>query len=210
MAMSNIYFWEDYIKEVPIYKDLIKNYLQIKEEVINYLKLPDSLFDYPKYVGFFDKQLYDYYWKACPLSNFEGEVIADTSNELEKVYMRQIVKNAKKHCPTINSIISELENKSHLKNTFISKLIPGSIINPHHGMTDNFLRVHLGLICDPECKITVGEETKTWEEGKILAFKDGGPYYHSVEHKGTSERIILSMDIKLSYLSQYVDNINIC
>jgi aspartyl/asparaginyl beta-hydroxylase (cupin superfamily) len=89
-------------------------------------------------------------------------------------------------------------------------LIPGSIINPHHGWTDDFLRIHLGLICDPECKITVGDETKTWEEGKILAFKDGGPFLHSVEHKGTTERIILSVDVKLSYLSQYVNNINIC
>ena len=37
--MTNIYFWEDYIKDVPLYEDLIKNYPQIKEEVINYLKI---------------------------------------------------------------------------------------------------------------------------------------------------------------------------
>ena len=206
---NNIYFWEEYIKEVPIYKDLIKNYPKIKEEVINYLKLRNSLFDYPQYM-IYGKSLYDNYWKACPISNFEGEFISNNASVVEKMYINQIIKNAKQHCPTINSIISELENESHLKNAFISRLIPGSVINPHHGWTDDFLRIHLGLICDQECKITVGDETKTWEEGKILAFKDGGPFLHSVEHKGTSERIILSVDVKLSYLSQYVNNIKIC
>ena len=207
--MDPIYFWDDHIKDVPLYKELIQNYPQIKEEVLNYLKYKNSLFDYPKYVVF-GKQLYDNYWKACPLSNFEGEFISNNATEMEKIYIKQIIDNARQQCPTINSIISNLEGQLNLKNAFISRLIPGSIINPHHGWTNDFLRIHLGLVCDPDCKITVGKETKTWEEGKILAFKDGGPFLHSVEHKGTSERIILSADVKLSYLSQYVDYINKC
>lgn len=207
--MDSIYFWEDHIKDVPIYNHLIENYIQIKEEVLNYLKYKNALFDYPKYM-IYGKALYDNYWKACPLSNFEGEFISNNASEIEKMYINQIIKNAKKHCPTTNSIICDLENQSNLKNAFISRLIPGSVINPHHGWTDEFLRIHLGLVCDPDCKITVGDETKTWEEGKILAFKDGGPFLHSVEHKGTTERIILSVDVKLSYLSQYVDYINKC
>jgi beta-hydroxylase len=204
--MNPIYFWEDYIKDVPLYKDLIQNYPQIKEEVLNYLKYKNSLFDYPKYI-IYGKSLYDNYWKACPISNFEGELISNSASEIEKLYINKIIKNAKQHCPTINSIISNLEEQLNLKNAFISRLIPGSIINPHHGWTNDFLRIHLGLVCDPDCKITVGNETKTWEEGKILAFKDGGPFLHSVEHKGTSERIILSVDVKLSYLRQYVEYI---
>jgi aspartyl/asparaginyl beta-hydroxylase (cupin superfamily) len=68
------------------------------------------------------------------------------------------------------------------------------------------MRIHMGLICDPECKITVDAETKTWTEGKILAFKDGGPYYHSVVHNGTKDRYIFSFDLSLEYLSPYITN----
>jgi aspartyl/asparaginyl beta-hydroxylase (cupin superfamily) len=66
------------------------------------------------------------------------------------------------------------------------------------------MRIHLGLVCDPECKITVGDETMTWEEGKILAFKDGGPHYHQVKHNGNKDRYILSIDLKLDYLENYL------
>lgn len=204
--MKPICFWEDYITEVPIYKDLVENYPKIKEEVINFLNKENSLFDYPKYFVS-GRPLYENYWKACPLSSFEGEFISNDANEIEKRYIRDIIENAKNNCPTIESVICDLERETNLRNAFISRLLPGSILNPHNGWTDDFLRIHLGLVCDPECKITVGTETKTWEEGKILAFKDGGPILHSVQHNGTSERIVLSVDVKLSYLKKYVSNI---
>ena len=48
---------------------------------------------------------------------------------------------------------------------------------------------------DPEIK-----EVRTWKEGEWLAFKDGGNYLHSVEHKGTKPRIVLSLDLKLNHI----------
>lgn len=202
-----IYFWDEYLTDVPIYKNLLENYSKIKEEVLNFLKTPNSLFDYPKY-EVFGKDLYENYWKAVPLSNFDGEYISSTSTPQQKNLINYVISNAKRNCPTIESIIGDLEKENNLVNTFISRLVPGSIINPHHGWTDDYLRIHLGLVCDPGCKITVGKETKTWEEGKILAFKDGGPFLHSVKHEGTNERIILSVDVKLSYLEEYVPRIS--
>ena len=202
-----IYFWDEYLNDVPIYKNLLENYSKIKEEVLNFLKTPNSLFDYPKY-EVFGKDLYENYWKAVPLSNFDGEYISSTSTPQQKNLINYVISNAKRNCPTIESIIGDLEKENNLVNTFISRLVPGSIINPHHGWTDDYLRIHLGLVCDPGCKITVGKETKTWEEGKILAFKDGGPFLHSVKHEGTNERIILSVDVKLSYLEEYVPRIS--
>jgi beta-hydroxylase len=206
--MNSIFFWEDYLKDVPICNQLIDNYESIREEIVNFVKKPLSLHDYPKYVVF-GKELYDKYWKACPLSNFDGEYISIKASPEQKKLIDLVVKNGKMMCPTIQSIISEPERDGIIANVFISKLIPGSIINPHHGWTDDFMRVHLGIVCDPECKITVGEETKTWEEGKILAFKDGGPHHHSVKHEGKNERIVLSVDIRISYLSQYVEGIDV-
>jgi aspartyl/asparaginyl beta-hydroxylase (cupin superfamily) len=197
-------FWEDYLTEVPICRELINNFDQIKSEIVEYLKTPQALYDYPQYnIG--SSPLYQHHWKAVPLSNFDGEFISIHTSEQEKMYLNYVVKQTKSSCPTINSIISDLESKGILANAFISELIPGSIINPHRGWTDKYMRIHLGVICDPRCKITVGKDTKTWEEGKLLAFKDGGFLTHSVKHKGESKRIILSIDVLLDYLKQYVN-----
>jgi hypothetical protein len=206
--MRPIYFWENYLNNFPLYNKLVDNYGVIKEEILNYLQLPDALFDYPMYlVEGEDKQgipLYENYWKAIPMTNFEGEFLADYASPDEKQFFNFLIERTKRLCPFTNSIIEGLEKENNLKNCFISRLLPGSIINPHRGWTDDFMRIHLGLVCDSECKITVGEETKTWEEGKIIAFKDGGEYLHSVKHLGKTERIILSMDIRIDYLKTYV------
>jgi hypothetical protein len=183
---------------------LIENYPQIKEEVVRFVSDPDALYNYPKYnVG--DTPLYENYWKAVPFCEFEGEFISMYASQDEKQFLKFIVKNAKQNCPTVASVINELVEEGNLSNCFVSRLVPGSIINPHRGWTPDYMRIHLGLICDSGCRITVGTETKTWEEGKLLAFKDGGPHPHSVKHTGTNERIILSVDVKLSYLQQFVD-----
>lgn len=198
------YFWHEQLKDTPICTALVENYPQIKEEVLNFVSNPENLYNYPKYnVG--DTPLYENYWKAVPLSVFEGEFISMYASPQEKQYLKFIVDNAKRQCPTINKVISPFEDAGNLSNCFISRLIPGSIINPHRGWTPDYMRIHLGLVCDPECKITVGTETHTWEEGKLLAFKDGGPHPHSVRHNGTDERIILSVDVKISYLEQFAD-----
>jgi aspartyl/asparaginyl beta-hydroxylase (cupin superfamily) len=62
------------------------------------------------------------------------------------------------------------------------------------------MRIHLGLVCDPECVITVGDQSRVWREGEIIAFKDGGPYLHSVAHNGTADRWVLVFDLTLDYL----------
>lgn len=203
----NIYFWEEYLRDVPICKHLVECAEDIKLEVSHYIQQPDSLHDYPIYMIEDDNNnplpLYENSWKAVPFSKFVGEYVSDPNSE-EYHTILAMAEYSKWNCPTISTLISGLESQGDLANCFLSRLIPGSIINPHRGWTPDFMRIHLGLICDPECKITVGEETRTWEEGKLLAFKDGGEFLHSVKHQGTSERIILSLDLRISYLQKYV------
>jgi aspartyl/asparaginyl beta-hydroxylase (cupin superfamily) len=196
-------FWQDKIQDVPVIQDFLKNWKEIRNEVLDLISDPNFLHDYPKW----DKaggvsELYNYYWKVCPLSRFDHEYTANHMTEEQKQYARFIISNARKKCSIIDSCITDLENKGNLASAFISRLIPGSIINPHHGYTNDWMRIHLGLVCDPECKITVGGETQTWEEGKILAFYDG--QLHSVRHQGSQERIVLSVDIKHSYLDNFI------
>lgn len=200
---KKIAFWDSYMTLVPVYQDLINNFEDIQKEILEYCEKPLSLFDYPKY-QIDGRNLYEHYWKAAPLSKFEGEFMSSYASEQERQFLNIIIQNAKKKCPITSGIFEKYEQLDVLHNSFISRLVPGSVINPHTGWTNIYMRVHLGISCDPGCRITVGDQTRTWEDGKILAFKDGGPLKHSVIHGGTKERIILSMDLKIDYLRRYV------
>lgn len=204
---KKIAFWDPYFEDVPLCQDLIVNYPAIRDEVLQFCEAPLSLFDYPKY-EIDGRNLYEHYWKAAPLSKFEGEFISSYATEQEREFLGLIVKNAKSKCPVTSNVFRPYEELDVLHNSFISRLIPGSVINPHTGWTDSYMRIHLGLSCDPGCRITVGGETRTWEDGKLLAFKDGPPLKHSVVHGGTKERIILSVDVKITYLQRYVPELH--
>lgn len=199
-------FWDHLMQDVPVVKSLQENWKQIRDEVRDLTNGDGFLFDYPKWdipkgvKGV--TELYENYWKVCPLSGFEHENTYNLMTDAQKSIVLNIIKSAKKRCPVIEGCISELEQEGNLSSAFISRLVPGSKINPHRGFTRDWMRTHLGLICDDKCAITVNGETKVWQEGKILAFRDGD--IHSVFHDGTQERIVFSVDIKLSYLQPFI------
>ena len=76
---------------------------------------------------------------------------------------------------------------------FFSRLESGAHIPPHHGLLNCRLICHLPLIVPAGCWLRVGNETRQWEEGKLLIFDD------SIEHEAknpTAElRIVLIFDI---------------
>ena len=70
-----------------------------------------------------------------------------------------------------------------------SVMKPGTVVWPHTGPTNCRLRLHLGLKVPEDhqnVNLTVAEETKYWEEGKVLVFDDS--FEHSVMHHGESYR----------------------
>ena len=194
------YFHEDKVSHLKVCRDLMANYKQIRKEVLEFIETPSALTNYPKYpINGYDT-LYENYWKAAPISAFRNEHVELMGTPEAEALLKQLTENTRKHCPTIVSIISDLENKEILANSFISRLLPGTVINPHVGWSNQYMRVHLGLVCDPGCRMTIGDESNTWQEGKLLAFVDGPPHAHAVEHKGTKERIVLSFDIRLDHI----------
>jgi len=74
-----------------------------------------------------------------------------------------------------------------------SRLEPGAHIPPHSGMLNCRLICHLPLIVPEGCWLRVGNETREWEEGKLLIFDD------SIEHEAKNPsgelRVILLFDI---------------
>jgi hypothetical protein len=82
---------------------------------------------------------------------------------------------------------------SRTPSVLFSLLRPGAHIPPHHGMLNCRLICHLPLIVPPGSWLRVGNETRAWEEGKLLVFDD------SIEHEAKNDsgalRIILLFDV---------------
>ncbi|XP_056290758.1 aspartyl/asparaginyl beta-hydroxylase-like [Pseudoliparis swirei] len=71
---------------------------------------------------------------------------------------------------------------------------PGTHVWPHTGPTNCRLRIHLGLVVPPEgCRIRVTNQTRRWEEGRVLVFDDS--FEHEVWQDASSFRLILIVDV---------------
>lgn len=212
-------FWDDKLKDEPICSAFVEKFDKIYLELSTFVNtFAHWECPYPRFKVEDPKTnkkvpLYNNNWNLIPISlideeNSIGSEFIRFKEEQQRqlgVNLEQLIKKYRKRVlPTTHSIIWEPERDKILANAFISKILPGTIINPHKGYCEDYMRVHLGLITDEGASITVGEETRTWQDGELLAFKDGGPYYHSVKHEGKNERYILSFDLKIEYLKQYV------
>ncbi|WP_116970048.1 aspartyl/asparaginyl beta-hydroxylase domain-containing protein [Blastomonas sp. UPD001] len=74
-----------------------------------------------------------------------------------------------------------------------SLLRPGTHIRPHHGMLNTRLICHLPLITNADCAIRVGNETRTWQQGRLMIFDDS--IEHEAWNRGSATRIILLFEI---------------
>ena len=75
---------------------------------------------------------------------------------------------------------------------------PGCKLSRHYGMVSDYIRFHIGIVCDPEAKFYVNDcEPRAWERGKVWAFDDGDAF-HGTEHNGTDPRLILLVDLHKS------------
>uniref|UniRef100_A0A8D8QM80 Aspartyl/asparaginyl beta-hydroxylase n=1 Tax=Cacopsylla melanoneura TaxID=428564 RepID=A0A8D8QM80_9HEMI len=82
-----------------------------------------------------------------------------------------------------------------------SVIQPGTHVWPHCGPTNCRLRAHLGLVVAENATLRVGNETRLWEEGKVMIFDDS--FEHEVWHNGSSYRLILIVDVWHPELTPY-------
>jgi len=84
---------------------------------------------------------------------------------------------------------------------------PGTKLTKHYGMTDKYIRFHLGIICDPDAKFLVNDaKPRAWVEGGVWAFDDGLAF-HGTEHSGTKDRLILIIDLNRSIINPMQEEI---
>lgn len=74
-----------------------------------------------------------------------------------------------------------------------SLLRPGARIPPHTGILNTRLIVHLPLVVPPNCQLRVGNDTRTWEEGKAWVFDD--TIEHEAWNASGQTRVILLLEI---------------
>ncbi|KAK1173879.1 aspartyl/asparaginyl beta-hydroxylase-like isoform X1, partial [Acipenser oxyrinchus oxyrinchus] len=75
-----------------------------------------------------------------------------------------------------------------------SVMQPGTHIWPHTGPTICHLRMHLGLVIPNEgCQIKCANDTRSWEEGKVLIFNDS--FEHEVWQDADGYRLIFIVDV---------------
>jgi aspartate beta-hydroxylase len=74
-----------------------------------------------------------------------------------------------------------------------SRLQAGGHIVPHFGRTNVRLTVHLGVIIPDQCAIRVGDETRSWQEGRVLLFDDS--FEHEAWNRSDRDRSVLIFEV---------------
>lgn len=77
-----------------------------------------------------------------------------------------------------------------------SVMEPGNEIPPHRGKLRGFLRYQLPLVVPQsgDCVISVGGETRRYQEGQGILFDDNNE--HSVVNHSTENRVVLFLDVR--------------
>ena len=96
-------------------------------------------------------------------------------------------------CPETARIVESIPG---MKTAMFSILSPHKHIPDHSGPYKGIIRYHLALkVPEPreQCRIRVGDEIVTWEEGRSLIFDD--TYEHEVWNDTDGERAVLFVDV---------------
>lgn len=99
-------------------------------------------------------------------------------------------------CPITTAAIENLPlvyTPNHSPEIFFSILKPGTHIPPHYGLANYKIAVHLPLIVPADCAIRVGNETRTWTEGRCLIFDDS--FQHEAWNNSNELRAVLILEV---------------
>ncbi|XP_012278520.1 aspartyl/asparaginyl beta-hydroxylase-like [Orussus abietinus] len=155
------------------YRSLEVNWRVIKEEALNALFKSEQSFQNER-----ENLLHKGEWKE-----FE---IFSRGNKIQRNCDR-----VPRTCDLISSFAPTSEcQRGQVK---FSVMTPGTHIWPHCGPSNCRLRSHLGLYGLDGAYIRVANETRQWQEGKVLIFDDS--FEHEVWHNGSLPRLVLIVDM---------------
>ncbi len=112
-------------------------------------------------------------------------------------------------CPQTDRLLQKIPG---MKTAFFSILAPGKHLPAHRGPFKGVLRYHLGLLIPhpPEsCRIRVGRDIRSWQEGKTLIFDDTHDH-EAWNDSPDQQRVVLFVDFirplpaPLSWLNRFL------
>jgi aspartate beta-hydroxylase len=96
-----------------------------------------------------------------------------------------VTANALRHVP-----LTQIEE--HAPEVLFSFLSPGTLIKPHHGVTNSRVVTHLPLIVPENCALEVGGVEHHWEVGRCVTFDDS--YSHQAWNHSDQLRVVMILD----------------
>jgi aspartyl/asparaginyl beta-hydroxylase (cupin superfamily) len=82
--------------------------------------------------------------------------------------------------------------EEHAPEVLFSFLSPGTLIKPHHGVTNSRVVTHLPLIVPENCALEVGGVEHHWEVGRCVTFDDS--YSHQAWNHSDQLRVVMILD----------------
>jgi aspartyl/asparaginyl beta-hydroxylase (cupin superfamily) len=113
-------------------------------------------------------------------------------------WLNEIKENTRK-CPKTWALLKKIP---HISSASFNLLEPHTTIKPHNGDTNAIIRCHMGIdvpAAAPKCAFRVGDEIRSWEDGKFLMFCDA--HEHTAWNNSERKRYILVVDVLRPELS---------
>jgi aspartate beta-hydroxylase len=178
----NLLPWASKLRRAfPYIRDEAVRVLEEDRELPNFI--PDSL------------RVEDFVSGQAELPSWEAFFFFRHGKRFEHNHMR---------CPVTSKTLQEIELcriSGQAPEILFSVLRPGSHINPHHGVTNVRLVVHLPLIVPSDCALNLVDRGEhRWKEGELVMFDD--TYLHEAWNRSTSTRVVLLMDCWNPHLTE--------
>jgi quercetin dioxygenase-like cupin family protein len=154
------------ISDLPKAKLLEDNYEIIQQEAIQ-AKESNTL-------------LKAYYYPGVNMGGWNSIYLIQGGKKLEKTNI---------YFPRTLEILELISNHTRLETAELLVLKPGQVVKPHRDPASSFIICQLGISIPENCGISVGGESRTWEEGKCLFFDPS--YEHTVWNYSDKPRIVL-------------------
>jgi len=213
---------EDVISDLSSFRNLVNEFKEIIPEIIRFVEVNQPILQewvldqWVEDRNLGRVQLWEGDWKVIPMPlNAVGTTATEEDFELsemvsfvelfnttvEKVQevLPKLTESMQELCPTFYNAIKEDVDDQLIKSCTISKLKPGTKINPHSGDIDS-LRLHYSIIDDEDAWLSVRGRKKTWKVGRPFAFHDYDK--HWAQHHGTHDRIVVIIDYSISQLEK--------
>jgi aspartate beta-hydroxylase len=98
-------------------------------------------------------------------------------------------------CPATATALAQVpltRIDGHAPEVLFSLLSPGTVIKPHHGVTNSRVVTHLPLIVPPDCALEVGGVEHAWTEGRCVTFDD--TFLHAAWNRSDRLRVVMILD----------------